>query len=526
MQDVQKTIDLALDFIRGIWIKKRYIIISSWLLCPIGFVYVTLLPDVYKSEAVVYVDTRSLLQPLLQGLAVQTNPDNEIQMIATTLLSRSNIETIAREADLDITVNNDEEYNRLISQISEDIDLGKTGKQNIFTITYSHKNPTSARNVVQEALNLFVEGSLGNNRIETNNASRFLDEQISEYETRLIEAEQRLADFKRQYNDILPLQGTFYQNLSILENQLSETALQKRELEKQIQSIKEQLSGSTAAIDDFSVRQAGGSTITTRYDERIRGLEEKLDQLRLRYTDLHPDVMETNSLLENLEKLRKEEIEAYVVAGGSSEASLSSMSEAAQQFTLQISQLEGEYASLTVREDEFKSKIEDLRSKIDLVPQIEAEDSSLNRDYDILKTKYEELLNRKEAAAISRSADVSSEELQFRIIEPPLVPTEPSGPLRIVFYTVVLILGFGVGIGIAFLVSQINPVLVRAEQLANMTGLPILGKITHLNIKQMQRKQKFRILVFSISSGVIFTFYVALVTIELLNIDIVRMVTA
>jgi polysaccharide chain length determinant protein (PEP-CTERM system associated) len=526
MQDIQKSLDLTLDFVRGIWIKKRFIIISSWLFCPIGFIYVTLLPDVYESEAVVYVDTRSLLQPLLQGLAVQTNPDNEIQMIATTLLSRSNIETIAREADLDITVTDEVEYNQLISEISNDIDLGKTGKQNIYTISYSHNNPVSARNVVQEALNLFVEGSLGNNRIETNNATRFLDEQISDYETRLIEAEQRLADFKRRYSDILPVQGTFYQNLSVLETQLGETGLQKRELEQQIQSIKEQLSGSTLASDNFSVRQAGEVSLTTRYDERIRGLEEKLDQLRLRYTEQHPDVIETNALLENLESLRKQEIETYLSSGGSTDSSLNSMSEAAQQFTLQISQLEGEFASLTVREQEINRKINDLRSKIDLVPQIEAENTSLNRDYDILKSNYEELLNRKEAAAISRRADVSSEDLQFRIIEPPLVPNEPSGPLRLVFYTLVLLLGFGIGIGIAFLVSQIKPILVRAEQLKTMTGLPILGKVTHLNYAQMKKRQNFRIIVFSISSGVILSIYIALITIELLNVDIVRMVTA
>ena len=68
-----------------------------------------------------------------------------------------------------------------------------------------------------------------------------------------------------------------------------------------------------------------------------------------------------------------------------------------------------------MRETDYNAKIQELKNKIDLVPQIEAESTALNRDYGITKQKYEELLQRKEAAELSRRADVSSEELQFRI---------------------------------------------------------------------------------------------------------------
>ena len=74
MQDLQQTLAQLIDFVRGIWIKKRFIIITSWLICPIGFAYVAMLPDEYESNAVVYVDTRSIIQPLLRGLTIQTTP--------------------------------------------------------------------------------------------------------------------------------------------------------------------------------------------------------------------------------------------------------------------------------------------------------------------------------------------------------------------------------------------------------------------------------------------------------------------
>ena len=135
MQDLQQTLIQILDYIKGVWIKKRYVIIFSWLICPIGFLYVASLPDVYSSKAQVFVDTRSVLQPLLKGLAIQTNPDQEIQMMAKTLLSRSNVEKIARESDLDITTQNEDEFDDLVNRLSNSIQLNKTGRDNIYNIT-------------------------------------------------------------------------------------------------------------------------------------------------------------------------------------------------------------------------------------------------------------------------------------------------------------------------------------------------------------------------------------------------------
>ena len=135
MQDLQPAIAQFFDLIKGIWIKKRIIIICSWVICPIGFFYVATLPNQYESSAQVYVDTGSPLQPVLSGMTIQSNPKEEIRMMARTLLSRSNLETIARESDLDITTTSDAEFNGLINQLSNDIQLEFTGKDNIYEIS-------------------------------------------------------------------------------------------------------------------------------------------------------------------------------------------------------------------------------------------------------------------------------------------------------------------------------------------------------------------------------------------------------
>lgn len=519
MQDLQQTLNQLIDYIKGIWIKKRFVMILSWLICPLGFVYVASLPDTFESKAVVYVDTRSVLQPLLRGLAIQSNPDQEVQMMAKTLLSRSNLETIAREADLDLTTKNDSEFSELVNKLQKSIQLKATGRDNIFTITYSHKTAAVAQKVVQETLDLFVEGSLGNNRRDTDTAGKFLNEQIAEYETRLSEAEQRLANFKRQYNDILPVAGSFYTNLQKLQSDREETRLMIRQTLQQVDSLRSQLSRGRST-DGFGVTNADEPVLRTRYDERIKVLEEELDRLRLRFTDLHPDVIEAQTLLESLEQARKREIEAFLSSEPAEQGQ--PVGELNRELQLEVSRLESQVASFRVKEADLDAKILDLESKIDLVPQIEAESTALNRDYDITKQKYEELLSRRESADLSRRADVSAEELKFRIIEPPLLPIAPSGPKRILFYTAVLFIGFGAGIGLAFLVSQLNPVLLRAKQLKQLTNFPVWGTVTHLHVEQIRKTNRIRLALFILSSGAILAIYAGLVAAELLNIKVLQ----
>lgn len=519
MQDLEQTIQLVLDFIRGIWIKKRYVMICSWLICPIGFFYVTTLPDVYESDAQVFVDTRSVLQPILSGLAFGTNPEQEIQMMAKTLLSRSNVETIARESDLDITVTTDEAYNKLITNLTDDINLKGTGRDNIYTISYANQNSGMARTVVQETLDLFVEGSLGNSRRDVDTTTRFLDDQIAEYESSLSESEQRLADFKKQYAEILPGEGTFYNNLQSMRSLLEGTELTIKETQQQINAMRGQTRQAQKAADGFGVRSNDGEQVlTTRYDDRILGLEARLDELKLRFTEKHPDVIESQNLLDALKEQREKEIKAFIAQDTGEAPSM--LTESDRQLNLEITRLEGLLASLNVRKTDTMRKIEDLQSKIDLVPQIEAEQTALNRDYGIKKQKYEELLSRRESNDLTRRADVQSEDLQFRIIRPPLIASQPSGPKRILFYTGILFVGFGLGVGIAFLMSMIKPVLVRGQQLSDLTGFPIWGMVGHLDIVKIKKRNKMRIFIFALSSGTILLMYAGLVVVDVMNIDL------
>ncbi len=516
MQELQKTIDLVIEYIRGIWIKKRYIMLSTWLICPVGFIYIASLPDQFEAETRVFVDTRSALQPLLVGLAIQTRPEQELAIITRTFKSRPNLEKLARETDLDIEATSDSQYEGLINRLRNGINF-ESNRSNIYTISFADKNPQVAYRVVREALDLFVETTLGESRQDTDTASKFLDEQIAEYESRLSTAETKLANFKRENLDLLPGSTGSHSRLQGLKENERQLGIQIKELESQIDALKSRLQVFAQSQQGDLSGQEG---ISTPYDSRIESLEKQLDQLRLRYTDLHPEIIETKALLESLKANRSEQIQKYLDEAKNT-GNTATNTPLLSDLNLEISRLEGQKASLEVRKADATQQISELEAKIDQVPLIEAQLTALNRDYGITKSKYEQLLGRREAASITKSADISADDVNFKIIDPPKLPMKPNGPKRILMYSGVLVLSIFVGLGIAFIVSQLNPYLVNSTQLVKWTDIPILGTVQNIHIAEINKKRRTKLLFFIGSCSAVLLIYMGFIGAEMKGIHII-----
>ena len=505
---MQEIIEQVIDYLKGIWLKRRFIIISTWLICPISWVLISQLDNVYESEARVYADTQSILGPLLKGLTVETNPEVQIRLMIKTLLSRPNLERITRMTDLDVQANTPKEYEELIDGLKSNIFIRKTGgrKENIFTITYQNKDPEMAKNVVNSALSVFIENTLGENRSDSNSAQKFLGTQIKDYENRLLAAESRLTDFKQKYSDVLPDQyGGYYQKLNVVKEQLKITELGLLEQRTQLKSAKAQLTSSPSNSNSSQNKIKNSNSIQTTYDDRISELEATLDSLQLRYTEKHPDVIEVNRRLVHLNNQRSKEIEEYLNArqDGNSNKMPTSQNPVIQQLQIQVNQLENQVASTNVRVNDYRQQVKDLESKIHILPEIEAELTSLNRGYEITKTKYEELLIRKETAQLAQQADESTNSIQFRVIDPPRAPTEPAGPKRILFLVGTTILGFGVGVGLSLLFSQINPVVTSSRQISQATGIPVFGIVSAAKGLGLQQWHRRKTIIFVISNSIL-----------------------
>ncbi len=491
MQDILNEI---IDYLKGIWIKRRYILISTWLICPLGWYYVSTMPNVYKSQAKVYVDTQSLLRPLLRGLTVETNPNTQIRLMLRTLLSRPNLEKIARMADLDVQATNTSSYEGMLNSLKKRVKVSSGGRQNIYTISIVDKNPEMAKNIVQSVLTVFIENTLGETRSDSDSAQKFLDTQIKEYENRLTTSEAKLTAYKQKYSGILPQKGGYYSKLNRSKEQLKAINLEILENKTKLASAQKQLeqNSSVGSYGDDKIKS--DSSIKTTFDSRINSLEMQLDRLKLRYTDKHPEVILLTDRLEDLTKQRSSEIEKYLAlkTENNKDFKLLSKNPVIQDVQIQVHQLESSIASLTVRASNYQKVVTELEAKIHLIPEIEAELTALNRDYGMTKKKYNTLITRKDTAQFAQVANETTDKIQFRVIDAPRAPSRPSGPKRFIFFGIVTFLGVAVGVGLSLLLSLLSPVATSTSQLSKATGVPVFGVISankNLGLQKWHRKK-------------------------------------
>jgi polysaccharide chain length determinant protein (PEP-CTERM system associated) len=512
---MQEVLEDIIDYLKGIWLKRRYIIIATWLICPIGWYLVSIMPNVYQSQARVYVDTQSLLRPLLKGLTVENNPNTQIRLMVKTLLSRPNLERIARMTDLDVQSNSPEEYEEIIKNLKEKIKISNAGRENIYTLSIEHEDPETAKNIVQSALTVFIENTLGETRNDSDSAQKFLSTQINERKKELLARDARLTNFKQQNSDVLPNQsGGYYNKLNASKEKLKAINLEILEKKTQLESAKLQLSQSTntKAPEDNQIKTE--TSIQTTFDNRINELETQLDSLSVRYTDRHPDVIEVTRSLEHLKKQRATEIKKYLEQSSGEEGTLNRLSAnpVIQEVQIQINTLENQIASLNVRASDFNEQVIELEGKIHTLPEVEAKYKELTRDYKLKNEEYLELVSRQATAQLAQEADETTDKIQFKVIDPPRADTKPSGPARFILFGVVTILGLGTGVALSFLMSQLSPVATSTAQLAKVTGVPVFGVVSANENLGLQKWNRKKTLIFIASNIMLFILLSAFVS--------------
>jgi len=437
------------------------------------------MPDKFEASTRVYVDTDSILLPLLEGLTVQPDVEQRLLIMTKTLLSRPNLEKVVDEVNFGGEFSAAGAKEKLVERLANEIRLispsaRSRGQNNLYTLHYTHNDPATAKQVIQVLLNILVETALGSSRQDSDSAQQFLAQQIKQYDTRLVLAEDRLMTFKRKNFNILPSQeGGFFQDLRQAEQNLDAANLEMREAEFSRKELENRLLEFVASFEGGEIKVDG------RYDERLRTMQAQLDEKKLRFTDLHPDIIELERVINELEQLKLQELRGK--NGSSSQSSKPEDSRLHQELTLALAQANARIASLRVRMNEYQKRARVLKERISTLPEVEAELASLSRDYDITKMKYEQLVERLESARLSESADESGDNVKFRVIDPPWVPATPSGPQRLLLLTMVLAAAIGIGMGLAILIGFLRPVVSDMYGLAKITDLSIYGAVTRID---------------------------------------------
>jgi polysaccharide chain length determinant protein (PEP-CTERM system associated) len=522
---MQEILGLIFTYLHGIWRYRWYALVIALVVCPVGWFYVASLPPQYSAEARVFVDTDSVLTPLLQGLAIQSS-SRRVSMISGVLFSRENMEKLARMTDMDLRAKTPEQMDGLVSSLKKRVALKFQG-QNIYTISFSDTSPDLAKRVVQSMLTIFVESNLGSSRQDQDSAERFLQREIKDYERRLIEGERKLKDFKMRNLDFLSERGSYHDRLKKAKESLKEaeealglSRKRQDQMQEQVAQIEEE--GASPGQMDLAITDSAKSVVQP-IDSRISAMEEQVEELLVKYTDRHPEVSAMRANVQRLKDKRDRE-RANTVAGKDPRDILMHTlagNPLYLQMRLRASETAADVATNEARVANLKANIDQLQATVDRVLQVEAEEKQLNRDYTLIKGNHAQMMSRMEQARLTRQVDTSADTVKFRTLDPPKVPPKPSGPNRVMLGSVVFAVGLIGGIAIALLLSLLRPVFSDRRQLGVAMGLPVLGSVNLVLKKEQKLKRRVGRIGFAVASiGLLVTFALVTTTFTL-GIDII-----
>jgi polysaccharide chain length determinant protein (PEP-CTERM system associated) len=485
-------IEHVLDEVRGVWRFRWVGFAVAFAVALLGWLVVFALPDRYQAQARVFVDTRTALKPALEGLTVDQNVDSQINFVRQALLEGPALEDIAKETGvLPSSVTDERKRAALLYKFSQRVTLNvltagtqyedRNAAGTIYEFLYEDPSRSRALAVVDTLLNTFVERTLGGKRQGSEKAQQFLETQIRDYEQRLSVAEDKLADFKKKNLGLMPSeQGGYFAELQKetdaakkTEIDLSIAVSRREELLKQLHSDQVVSAAGSVGPTAGTANAMGGDTLS-----RIQQTQAALDELLLKYTDQHPDVIATRATLEELKKrraaelanLRKGDAAAVAATGAGSNPVYQSME-------LELNKVDVEIAALRQELAQHSGVVADLKRRLNSAPQVEAEYQQLNRDYDVNKAQYTALLENYQKARLGERAD-SAGSVRFEIVLPPMAPVTPVWPRRTKLIAVIGLLAIGVGAGIAYGIHWLKPSLRSVRAINELTSFPIIGVVS------------------------------------------------
>ena len=485
----------ALEVGRAMWQRRWIGIAVAWLVAIAGAVGLAMIRDRYEATARVYVDTKTVLRPLMRDLAVEPDLDQTVGLLARTLITRPNVELLLAKSFPSARAASAEERERMIESMSREIKIASSGRDNVFNFSYRGTDPETTRIVVANLVSLFLASDTGNKQRDAQSARDFIDEQIKSYEARLAEAENRLKDFKLRNLGVADASGKdYFARMTALTEEMSRLSVELRAAEQSRDALKRELSGETESLVP-EIAVASPAALVTDYDARLDAQRKQLDELLRRYTEQHPDVIASRRLIASLEEDRRRELEARRQAAAKAPASASpSANQGRQQIKLALAQAEAEVASLRVRAGDMQARLAQLRASATRVPQIEAEMAQLNRDYEVVKGAYQTMVSRREKAALSEDVD-ATRAAQFQVIDPPRTAPQPVFPNRGALTKAVIVLSLAAGLVATFLLAHLIPTFSSARLLAEMTGRKALGTVSmvmNADTMRVARGEKLR----------------------------------
>jgi polysaccharide chain length determinant protein (PEP-CTERM system associated) len=488
--------------LHAIW-KRRWIALGiAWGVCLLGWFFVSQIPARYESRARVFVQMNNVL-PIGNG-PQQQSPQDSVDTIRQTLTSAVNLEKVVRGTDLARSVSSDRDVADKVAGLQGQIKV-MAQQNNLFEITTTASSPKLARTITQKLIDIFVEQNLADDRSQNSQSLAFLDQQLQQRQKQLQEAEAKRADFQNRYLGSLPGTGSIADRISAARTQMAQVDGDLAAASSSLSALSGQMAGTPQTVASAGMAPGVGPARA-----RLAAIQGQLADARGRgYTENHPDVVALKNQLAQATAAARGE---PVGAGGGGTPNPLYLSLQSMQADKQAA-----VASLRMRKQQLQGDLDALNAKIAGDPTVAAEQGQIDRDYQVLKDQYDQLLAQREQVALRGQAQTQTDAVKFSVIDPPTTPRVPSAPNRPLLLTGVLIAGLLGGIGGAFGLAQVQGTFATQQRLERTAGIPVIGSIGEMltRVEAEARARRFKWLLGGAAG--LAAAYVALLGVEMLQ---------
>ncbi|SHG03051.1 polysaccharide chain length determinant protein, PEP-CTERM locus subfamily [Desulfacinum infernum DSM 9756] len=453
---------------------------------PTGYVRPTVTQDVASRLRTIseQVNSRTNLERIIEEFKLYRKPEDRVQDLISKVRRKINIWRHGEEAAVkqeEASVATADLVAKLRSRIGINVD--RSGSS--FRISFRWHDPATAAAVTNAIASQFIEQNLKVREEMAMGTTAFLRNEVEKLRRDLAEREKQVEAFKQKHMGMLPDQ--LETNLSIL-NQLQQemNALQQRidEQKRQELLVQERLQDAKAGRLNLSGAGLPGERQKTPEAQQLEALEEKLKQARVRYTEKHPDII---SLKRTIERLREEVARVGVYVQGDGLPGQGQLSPR-QVLELQLEKLRKEMEANEAQLGEIKAKIAEYRDRVEKTPAVGLELGNILRDYNTVRSRYTSMVAKLLDAEMAEELEKRQKGEQFRILDPAVAPSKPVEPDAKKIMTLALVLGLGLGGGVAYALELLDPRFYRPEEVESYLNTRVLVSLPRLEDENQKHR--------------------------------------
>tara|TARA_R110001592_G_C13190615_1_gene752584 strand:+ start:2612 stop:4354 length:1743 start_codon:yes stop_codon:yes gene_type:complete len=506
--------------------RRRKALLRTLFTCLIFTILVVLLyPASYRSTSTILIEQQEIPQDLVRS-TVTSFADQRIEIISQRVMTSMNLWQIIdkynlykdeRERETRESIINDMR-NHAINRnlISADVVDPRSGRPTeatiAFQLSFEYENPIFAQKVANELTTLFLSENLRTRTQMAEQTSAFLNSEADKLKEKVNFYENSLAIFKKENFESLPeLSDLNIRLLDRTEQALRENTLAKSSIREKIIFLKSELAqlepnrallsgqgvqmlSSVArlkyvkqeldqAVSRYSAQHPNVIRLQTELESLLNDVddveatqikldiyERQLETLMSKYSDIHPEVVILNTKIKKLKSINALNENEYINADNP----------AFLQIRAQLESTELELERLNKQEVLLDEDLKKYEKRISQVPSIEQTYQQLSRDYQSAVIKYNEVTAKKQEARLGETLESEQKGEKFTLIEPPLVPEEPSKPNRKLLFVLGIVASLLISCMVVILREKLDKSVWGRKSLTEILGEAPLATIPRI----------------------------------------------